>query len=674
MLNPFFLQGSQSEQRLVQELINEQLRMYGVDVTYIPRKIVNRDTILNEVETSKFDDNYTVEAYVNTYEGHSGAGDILTKFGMSLRDELTITISKERFDDFIAMFLEGESDDEIIVSGRPREGDLIYFPLGQRLFEVKFVEHEDPFYQLGKNYVYQLKCELFEYEDEVIDTSIDEIDTQVQDEGYITTLKLTGIGETASVSPVINTGYIREVFLNNDGSGYTSAPIVQFDDSPVSGGTATAVAITTSVGGVRSIKEILLTNAGFGYTSAPGITIYSGGGVGAAATASIETTDKGVVSFALINGGSAYPAVPTITVAHPSQGATATAAVGASGTITSLTITNPGTQYLSAPTVTISTPFRSGSISSFRMNNAGIQTGNVYTQVPGHPQLNSSGTGGFAGSHGDNYEVGDIVTMVGNNGGVSAAGTESRIRIDSVNSNGSVLGFTQLYGGYGYEVSVSSSAGTYDAENVSGSMNGDGLRLIIDTIENVGVGTTALATALLNNSGIVTGITLTNAGGGYTKGPHVNAPVVTIDNDDSIKSGVRAVARAEISEGNVVTAVRIVNPGIGYTENPTVTVADPPAISGIGTYQFNELITGESSRTTARVKEWIPASNTLKISYVDGTFTNGELIVGAASSATYAADFHTNDDTYDKYTDNDSIETEADLIVDFTESNPFGNY
>ena len=540
MLNPFFLQGSQSEQRLVQELINEQLRMYGVDVTYIPRKIVNRDTILNEVETSKFDDNYTVEAYVNTYEGHSGAGDILTKFGMSLRDELTITISKERFDDFIAMFLEGESDDEIIVSGRPREGDLIYFPLGQRLFEVKFVEHEDPFYQLGKNYVYQLKCELFEYEDEVIDTSIDEIDTQVQDEGYITTLKLTGIGETASVSPVINTGYVREVFLNNDGSGYTSAPIIQFDDSPVSGGTATAVAITTSVAGVRSIKEILLTNAGFGYTSAPGITIYSGGGVGAAATASIETTDKGVVSFALINGGSAYPAVPTITVAHPNIGAVATAST-TNGSVTSLTLTNAGTGYSSAPTVTLSTP------------SSGINT--------------------------------------------------------------------------------------------------------------------ATATATIGAGGTVTGFTITSGGSGY------DGPVtVTISNDDLIKSGVRAVARAEISEGNVVTAVRIVNPGVGYTANPTVTVADPPAISGIGTYQFNELITGESSRTTARVKEWIPASNTLKISYVDGTFTNGELIVGAASSATYAVDFHTNDDTYDKYTDNDSIETEADLIVDFTESNPFGNY
>ena len=167
-LNPFFLQGSSSEQRLVQSLINEQLKMYGVEVTYIPRKLINVDNIFTEVESSKFDDNYSIEAYVNTYEGYAGGGDILTKFGMSLKDEVTLTISKERFEDFISPFLAAEPDSEVPLSTRPREGDLIYFPLGQRLFEVKFVEHEDPFYQLGKNYVYQLKCELFEYEDEVI--------------------------------------------------------------------------------------------------------------------------------------------------------------------------------------------------------------------------------------------------------------------------------------------------------------------------------------------------------------------------------------------------------------------------------------------------------------------------------------------------------------------------
>ena len=91
-LNPFFLQGSQSEQRLVQDLINEQLMIYGVEVTYIPRKMVNRSTVIEEVTASKFDDNFLLEAYVNTYEGYGGQGDIMTKFGVSLRDELTLTI------------------------------------------------------------------------------------------------------------------------------------------------------------------------------------------------------------------------------------------------------------------------------------------------------------------------------------------------------------------------------------------------------------------------------------------------------------------------------------------------------------------------------------------------------------------------------------------------------
>ena len=540
-LNPFFLQGSSSEQRLVQELINEQLRMYGIDVTYIPRKIVNKDTIFNEIESSKFDDNYTIEAYVNTFEGHSGAGDILSKFGMSLKDELTITISKERYDDYIATFLSGESEDEIILASRPREGDLVYFPLGQRLFEVKFVEHEDPFYQLGKNYVYQLKCELFEYEDEVINTTIEEIDTQIKEEGYITTLQVIGIGETALASSVINIGYVRKVFLNNDGSGYSSTPIIQFDESPVSGGTATAVAITTSIAGSRSVKEIVLTNAGFGYTTVPSISIYSGGGVGAAATCSIETQQKGVVSFAIDDSGSGYPIAPTVSISIPSSGAVATATTGVGGTVTTLVISNPGLAYTSAPTVTLSTPA------------SGINTARV--------------------------------------------------------------------------------------------------------------------TSTIGAGGTLTSLSIIDAGSGYGSNP-----TVTIDNNDSIKSTETAVAKAEVSEGNIVTGIRIVNTGIGYTTAPSIIISDPPTISGVGAFQFNEIVTGSNSGTTARVKEWNADTKILKISYVNGVFTNGETIVGAASSATFAVDFHTNDDVYDKYTDNASIETEADLIVDFTESNPFGNY
>ena len=124
-LNPHFLQGSQGEQRLVQDLVNEHLKIYGIEVRYIPRKFVRKQTILREVQSSTFDDNFLLEAYVNTFEGYGGQGDIMTKFGVSLRDELTITISKERFEDFISPFLA--ADDAYELSSRPREGDIIFF-------------------------------------------------------------------------------------------------------------------------------------------------------------------------------------------------------------------------------------------------------------------------------------------------------------------------------------------------------------------------------------------------------------------------------------------------------------------------------------------------------------------------------------------------------------------
>ena len=361
-LNPFFLQGSPSEQRLVQDLINEQLGIYGVEVTYIPRKFVNRQTIIEEVQQAKFDDNFSIEAYVTTYEGYGGQGDIMTKFGMSLRDELTVTISRERFEDFIGAFLTALPDDEIIVDTRPREGDLVYFPLGKRLFEIKFVEHEEPFYQLGKNYVYQLKCELFEYEGEVIDTSIDAIDTQVQDEGFITTLNMVSAGTTAAATAVLSqpTGYVRELFLTNDGSGYTTTPTVAISTAPgATGVSATAVAITTTRAGVKSIERIVLTNAGSGYTSPPTVTIIGGNGTGAIATCSIETTQKGVISYTVTNQGAGYSVIPTITVAGPTGSgttSTAEAVINADKQVTSIRVTNPGVGYTQVPAVSFSAP------------------------------------------------------------------------------------------------------------------------------------------------------------------------------------------------------------------------------------------------------------------------------------------------------------------------------
>ena len=310
MLNPFFLQGSKGEQGLVQDLVNEQLRMYGIECHYIPRKLMTSRTIMKEVVESRFDQAFPLEAYLMNIDGYAGSGDVLTKFGIRVTDEATFVISKERFEEAVALFLEQQEDDYEL-SNRPKEGDLIFFPLGKRMFEIKFVEHERPFYQLQKNYVYQLQCELFEYEDEVIDTNVNAIDEVVQTEGYIARLVVSGIGSTATANTTLNFGAVQQIFLQNDGYGYLTAPTVSISTSP--GVDATAVAIMTSrsgIGTAKSIDKILLINPGSGYIGIPTVTV-PGTGI---ATAGITTLGSvGIVT--ITSGGSGY----TLSLIHISE-------------------------------------------------------------------------------------------------------------------------------------------------------------------------------------------------------------------------------------------------------------------------------------------------------------------------------------------------------------------
>ena len=178
VLNPYFQQGSKSEQSLVQSLIDEQLKMYGVEIHYMPRQYLKTDNILNEVSESSFTDAYPLEAYVENYEGYDENPTLLSKFGIQATNEVTLTISRDRWETYIEPLMKNEEN--IRLATRPKEGDLIYFPLGDRLFEIKYVEHEKPFYMLRENYVYTLRCELFRYEDEVIDTGVDEIDDTLE--------------------------------------------------------------------------------------------------------------------------------------------------------------------------------------------------------------------------------------------------------------------------------------------------------------------------------------------------------------------------------------------------------------------------------------------------------------------------------------------------------------
>jgi len=368
-LNPFFLQGSSNEQYLIQDLINEQLKIYGIDVYYLPRKFMRTDNILNEVETSKFDDNFIIEAYLENYEGYAPGSDLMTKFGLRLKNEINLVISRERFEEFIVPLLKGReeaitggniTDYEMNLVSRPKEGDLIYFPLGERLFEIKRVEFEKPFYQLGKNYVYELQCELYEYENEDVDTSIEEIDTTVEDEGYITSLILGASQQTtATANSSIDDGVVSKIVLLDDGSSYSSTPTIGISSSPTGNvaDDATAVAITTSVGDAKSIESIVITFGGRGYNTSnpPLVTITGGGGTGAAATSIVS--NGAVNKFTITDNGKEYYSEPTVTVTGPSVGQTATAKAifnSSTGTIHGIQIVNAGFGYTQAPTVQIS--------------------------------------------------------------------------------------------------------------------------------------------------------------------------------------------------------------------------------------------------------------------------------------------------------------------------------
>lgn len=359
-LNPYFLNGSTSEQRLVQDLINEQLRMYGQDIVYMPRKFINEKTIIKEVVVSRFDDSFRLEAYVMNFDGFGGQGDILSKFGVKTTDELNLIISKERYEDFISPFLV--SDQQIKVSTRPQEGDLIYFPLDNSLFEIKYVEGKQPFYQLNNLYVYQLKCEIFEYEDENISTSISEVDESVKDFGYIQTITMVSSGSTsatANISYLPSEKSVQYIDLINDGTGYLTTPTIKIEKAPAGGIDATAVAIMTYRPPRKgsSIDKIVLINPGAGYTTVPKVEIVSDTGTGGIATAVIATGSLGQIS--LLTNGSGYSSAPNVSISSAPAGgvnATAQAFINSSGIVTAIRFTNSGAGYTSIPSITLSSP------------------------------------------------------------------------------------------------------------------------------------------------------------------------------------------------------------------------------------------------------------------------------------------------------------------------------
>ena len=212
--------GTTAEQRLVADLVVESLKIYGHDIFYMPRTFVNTDTIFDEDALSKFEQAYPVEMYLENAEGFEGDGELFQRFGLEIRDQATFVLSRKRWNDIV-----NNTDGSTFVGGgeRPMEGDLLYFPKTRSLMEIKFVEFQDPFYQLGKIYVFKLKCELFEYGSERIDTGNTAID-QIEDDNTVDQLLFELVLEDASGNLTLEDGgsLIKE--------DYAIKPSVQGDD------------------------------------------------------------------------------------------------------------------------------------------------------------------------------------------------------------------------------------------------------------------------------------------------------------------------------------------------------------------------------------------------------------------------------------------------------------
>ena len=203
--NVFFSQAVKSEQSLYEDLIVESLQIYGQDIYYVPRTLVSRDNILGEDPASKFDDAYLMEAYLENIDGFEGAGDLMSKFGLEIRDEATFVISRRVWERLVGKFSSN------VIDPRPQEGDVIFLPMTNSFFEINFVEDDSPFYQLSNLPVYRMQCSLFEYADEDFDTGIDIIDQKTGQSAYQVFLDVTvsggnhfEVGET--VSQIVSTG------------------------------------------------------------------------------------------------------------------------------------------------------------------------------------------------------------------------------------------------------------------------------------------------------------------------------------------------------------------------------------------------------------------------------------------------------------------------------------
>jgi len=277
---PTYYQGDSGEQNLYQDLVDEQIKLFGTDIYYLPRTLL-QDNTLEEVRYSKYQEQFQIEMLLQNVTGFADGAEFVSKFGLRITDEVVFRVSTRRWDQVVAA-----EQPTLTYDGRPNEGDLLYFPLTQDIYEIKFVEKESPFFQFGKIQFYTLTAELYELGSDDFNTGVEEIDD-------------VEFQFASSIKLVMDPGGVGNFTVGEEVVG----------DEFLAKATATIDSNTNVVDGIT------ITDSGLHYNSAipPAVTISGGGGSGATATASVSST--GLVTGILItSGGSGYTSAPTVTI------------------------------------------------------------------------------------------------------------------------------------------------------------------------------------------------------------------------------------------------------------------------------------------------------------------------------------------------------------------------
>ena len=276
---PTYYAGHSGEQGLVQDLVDEQIKLFGTDIYYIPR-IVLQDSTLDEVRYSKYQEQFQIEMLLQNVMGFGDNAEFISKFGLRITDEIVFRVSTRRWDEEVA-----EHSPNLTVTSRPNEGDLLYFPLTQDIYEIKFVGKEEPFFQFGKIQFYAITAEIYEVGQDDFDTGVAEIDAVEQ--LFDNAIKL---------------------FMDPGGTGdFTVGEEVVGDEF-------LAKATVTDISG-NEVNTITITDGGAHYKVAtpPTVTITGGGGTGATATATVSSS--GIVSsISITSGGTGYTSAPDVVI------------------------------------------------------------------------------------------------------------------------------------------------------------------------------------------------------------------------------------------------------------------------------------------------------------------------------------------------------------------------